>query len=224
MPAFAIFGCMILYCLLAVVNPATAAIYACSSASGTTFQDNPCSVNVSAAPQTAKKKQISKMPADINKSWLEKPTEATYTPWCDRRGCECGPYTRVFDSGMVLAVADALYIDGSWHRYDGYALELAKEQHNASKKIAIKATLDEAACNIRMSQTILRKFTSAALKELLVAKRYAEDRGYDTPEACDLEEVGPCEIYSKYELYKRMMQDIRSLKQPRDAAYTALLE
>ena len=224
MPAFPLFGCIILYCLLAVVNPATAAIYACASPSGTTFQDNPCTAKVNVAPKTEKKTQLQKMPSDIDNSWLEKPPEAVYSAWCDRRGCECGPYNRVFDAGMVLAVADALYLDGSWHRYESYALELAQEQHDASKKIAIKFNLDEAACNIRISQTILRKFTSAALKELRVSKRYAEDRGYDTPEACDLEETEPCEIYSKYELYKRMMQDIKALKQPRDSTFTARLD
>ncbi len=181
-------------------------------------------MKVSAPPKSAKKRQINKTPSGIDKSWLEKPVEATYSAWCDRRGCECGPYTRVFDAGMVLAVADALYLDGSWHRYEGYALDLAKEQHNASKKISIRASLDEAACNIRMSQTILRKYTTAALKELRVSKRYAEDRGYDTPAACDLGEVEPCEIFSMYELYKRMMQDLKALKQPRDAAFTALLD
>jgi len=164
------------------------------------------------------------MPADIDKSWLEKPDHTTYTPWCDRTGCECGPYNRVFDAGMVLAVADALYLDGSWHRYDTHALELAMQTHDASKKIEIGTALEEAACNILMSQTILRKYTGRALTELRASKREAEDRGYDTPEACGLDEPEACEIYSKYELYKRMMQDIKALKSPRDAAYTALVE
>ena len=213
-----------MYCLLVVSSPVSAAIYACKTPSGTTFQDNPCKLVAASADKTVKKKQFNKLPVDIEKSWLEKPISATYTAWCDKNGCECGPYDRVFDAGMVLAVADALYLDGSWHRYDSYSLQLVQEQHDGSKKIAINTALDEAACNILMSQTILRKYTGAALKELRASKREAEDRGYDTPEACGLEDTEACEIYSKYELYQRMMQDIKALKMPREAAYTALLE
>ncbi|MEE9335879.1 MAG: DUF4124 domain-containing protein [Granulosicoccaceae bacterium] len=224
MPASLNLACMILYCLLAASNPASAAIYACKTPNGTTFQDNPCKLVTASANGTVKKKLFIKSPVDIEKSWLEKPPGASYTAWCDRNGCECGPYDRVFDAGMVLAVADALYLDGSWHRFENYALQLAQEQHNGSKKIEIEAALTEAACNIRMSQTIIRKFTGRALKKLRTSKREAEDRGYDTPEACALEDMDACEIYSKFELYQRMMQDIKALKLPRDASYTALLD
>jgi len=224
MPALSTLSWMILYCLLAVSSPVSAAIYACKTPTGTTFQDNPCKLVTASENKTVKKKQFNKLPIDIEKSWLEKPVGATYTAWCDRNGCECGPYERVFDAGLVLAVADALYLDGSWHRHDGYSLQLAQEQHDGSKKIEIKAAMDEAACNIRMSQTILHKFTGRALKELRKSKRDAEDRGYDTPEACGLDDMDACEIYSKYELYQRMMQDIKALKLPRETDYTALLE
>ena len=224
MPAPSILGCMILYCLLAVLSPVSAAIYACKTPNGTTFQDNPCKLVVASASKSVKKTQFNKKPVDIEKSWLEKPSGATYTAWCDRNGCECGPYDRVFDAGMVLAVADALYLDGSWHRFDNHALQLAQVTHDAVKKLEINTALDEAACNILMSQTILRKYTGIALKKLRGAKREAEDRGYDTPEACGLDDVEACEIYSKYEHYKRMMQDIKALKIPRDASFTALLD
>lgn len=224
MPALSKLACTILYCLWAVSSPASAAIYACKTPTGTVFQDNPCKLIVASADKKIKKKQFNNLPSDIDASWLEKPTGATYKPWCDRNGCECGPYDRVFDAGMVLAVADALYLDGSWHRFDNYSLQLVQERHNGSKKIELKAAQDEAACNIRMSQTILRKYTGRALKELRQAKREAEDRGYDTPEVCALEDVEACEIYSMYELYQRMMQDIKALKFPRQAAYTPRLE
>ncbi len=223
MPAFPKSACVVLFCLLATSHAAVAGVYSCKTANGVTFQDSPCTLAKAPENKPKVKKSLNSQPAGIHKSWMEKPLGSRYSAWCDINGCECGPYDKAFDAGAQLAVADALYLDGSWHRYDNLNLELLAEAHDATKKFEISTALEEASCEIMMSQKVIKKFTRSTLKELKSIKIEAEARGYDTPDACDGSDFIACDYYSKVELYQRMMQDIKALKMPRDS-YASFLE
>ncbi len=218
-------ACVVVYCLWAITQPVLAGYYSCDTGNGVVFQDTPCTLTPASKSkqQTSRPQKSSRYPSAIDKSWLEKPRNTAYTAWCDTNGCECGPYQRSFDAGAALAVADALYLDGTWHRYDNYQRDLAAERHDAAKKLALTSSIEEAACDILMSQATLKKFSSRTLKELRKIRLEAEARAFDTPEACDQGDMLACDYYSKVELLKRMKQDIQALKMPRDS-FTAYLE
>lgn len=210
-------------CLLAASCSAVAGVYSCKTASGVVFQDSPCALAKAPENKPKVKNSRNRQPAGIHKSWLEKPEGSRYSAWCDINGCECGPYDKAFDAGSQLAVADALYLDGSWHRFDNLKLQLLSEAHDASKKFQISTDLEETSCEILMSQKVIKKFIRSTLKELKSIKVEAEARGYDTPDACDGSDSVACDYYSKMELYQRMLLDIKALKAPRDS-YAVFLE
>ncbi len=200
-----------------------AGVYSCKTANGVTFQDSPCTLAKAPENKPKVKQSRNRQPAGIHKTRLENPSGSRYSAWSDMNGCECGPYDKAFDAGAQLAVADALYLDGSWHRYDNLKLQLRGEAHDAAKKFEISTALEEAACEILMSQKIIKKFTRFTLKELKSVKVDAQARGYDTPDACDGGDFVACDYYSKIELYQRMLLDIKALKAPRDS-YAVFLE
>ena len=191
--------------------PVDAAIHACKQADGSvTFQDSACPVVVKKAPKVSS--VASSIPFGLDKSWFEKPEVAPDRAICTEAGCHCDMYSRTFDSGLPLAVADALYLDGSWHRLDIKMDQLSNEPGNAVTRSDLNREIDEAACNILMSQQTLRLFGTKTLRALRDQKRYAEDRGLDNPDDCDAGDDLVCKYTDTIAIYERIQADIRSLK------------
>jgi hypothetical protein len=160
------------------------------------------------------------LPFGIHESWFELPGQAEGRAFCDRRSCECGPLERKHEGTLDQAVADALYIDGSWHRYDtSYALWL-DTPNNSSNIYQRRADMIEAACTVMMSQQLLRDYADevvAALRQNVLA---AEERGFDVAEPCETGVATACEYYASVVLFRRMLDDARALQLSREAMIT----
>ncbi len=203
-----IIGCL----LLLPLSNAFSAIHSCRLADGTvTFQDSPCAVIPVKADKP--KARVAKVPLGMAKSWFDKPSVVPDRAICTKSGCHCDMYSRKFKSGLPLAIADALYLDGSWHRLDSslLMLELGENTLSATDRIDLQKERDEAACNILMSQQILRLYGKEVLRELRNKQRYAEDRGLDDPADCDAGDTLVCTHTEAIDLYSRIRADIKAL-------------
>ena len=198
---------------LSVLAPlaAQAAIHACKLADGSiTYQDNACAVTPK--PEKKKASRSAAIPFSIDKSWFEKPSVVPDRAVCTEAGCHCGMFSRKFKNGLPLAIADSLYLDGSWHRFDSTVLQLELPADNPFAKMDLKNERDEAACNILMSQKTLRLFGDDVLRELRNKKRYAEERGLDNPDDCDAGDMLACEYTDLIAIYDSIQTDIKSLR------------
>ena len=203
---------MALCCLLLIpVHSVYSAIHQCRLADGTiTFQDTACPIIPKAkAEPTEKKKTI---PFGIEKTWFDTPSVVPDRAICTKTDCHCGMFTREFKSGLSIAIADALYLDGSWHRLDSTLQQLESNTLNAIERADLRQERDEAACNVLMSQQMLRLFGSEVLRDLRTKKRYAEDRGWDDVERCDAGDDMVCEYTDLITLYQRIQADIKALR------------
>ena len=208
--------------LLLPFGASNAAIHACQTADGSTvFQDRPCDIKPAAA---APKPSSQKLPFGIHESWFEIPEQADDRAFCDRRLCECGSHVRSHEGGLYRAVADALFLDASWHRFDT-SLELWMKTPASDPAISqLRAEMIDASCSIMMSQQLLRDFarsTAAGLRKRVLS---AEDLGFDIPEPCDAGVAQACDYYDSVLLYKRLLADAKALKYARDALTTNLDE
>lgn len=121
-------------------------------------------------------------------------------------------FSRKFKDGLPLAIADALYLDGSWHRLDSTVLQLEKDDLSSIDRADLRNERDEAACNILMSQKMLRVFGPDILRDLRNKKRYAEDRGLDDPADCVSGDEVACTYTDLITLYERIQMDIKALR------------
>lgn len=208
------YGVLLSALILALMLPgqtAFAGIFSCPTTDGSvTFQDTPCVVTKK-PEQTKKKKRLARIPFGIHESWFERPQIVPDDAYCSKSGCQCDAYSRDFDSGLALAIADALYLDGSWHRLTGKLSEFNNHFGSAAEKQHLKLDVNEAACNILMSQKILKLYAEDALKDLKRDKRYAEDRGWDNYDDCLEGNTTACEYADKTALYDRIQIDIKNL-------------
>lgn len=193
-----------------------AAIHVCRAADGTTvFQDRPCARTALAL---ADDPRAPRPPAGMHPSWFEPPSGTRARARCDESGCVCDTLSRPFDNGLALALADALYIDGAWHRYElhrnaaggiaGTGTDEAREPHRE---------FVEAACDVLMSQQTLRRYTERVFGELRSRERAAEVRGFDRPTPCDDGNADACAYHHDVLLYRRMLTDLGALQLPREA-------
>ncbi|MBX2839213.1 MAG: DUF4124 domain-containing protein [Gammaproteobacteria bacterium] len=205
-----------------------AAIYSCPiEGGGTVFQDRPCedletqkptaaaAQSYSAEDSQAQSRSRTGLPENMHESWFERPSLANDHVWCDRVGCECGGLERSFRSGITQAVADALYLDGSWHRYNSMVEELDKTIKHSFKYQELRLYIDVAACDIMMSQNILKRYGRRTLTELKRAADLALQMGQDDPTLCDAGDQEACKKHDAYELYELIKPDLESLKLPR---------
>ncbi len=189
---------------------ASAAIHACKLADGTTtYQDTACIVIPKAKPKSAATKDV--IPFGIETSWFDTPPVVPDRAVCTEAGCHCGMFSRKFKSGLSLAIADALYLDGSWHRLESTLTQLDLPDNNDMERADLRNARDESACNILMSQKILRLFGKQVLRDMRNEKRYAEDYGLDDPADCDAGDMRACEYTDLITTYKRILSDIKSL-------------
>jgi len=205
---------LLVCCLTLIpVHSVTSAIHACRLADGTvTYQDTECAVipQAEAKPQ----KKTAQIPFGIDSTWFDAPSVVPDRAICTKNGCHCGMFSRKFKGGLPLAIADALYVDGSWHRLESTVMQLDLGQDTLSSidKRDLRIERDEAACNILMSQKTLRLFGPDVLSELRDKKRYAEDRGLDDTEKCDAGDDLVCNYTESITLYQRINSDIKALR------------
>jgi hypothetical protein len=204
-----------------VAVPAHAAIYACpAEGGGKIFQDRPCdetnpiekTKNNTSSPTANDKRARPDLPEDMHESWFDRPPLATNHVWCDRSGCECGPLERTFAGGITQAVMDALYLDGGWHRYNTMTVKLKDTVKNSFEYQQLRVDIDVAACDIMMSQNILKRYGDRKLQQIRQAAVVAEQMGYADPTLCDAGQLEACRQLEAYELFELIRADLSALK------------
>lgn len=200
-----------------------AAINACRSDDGTVvFQDQPCAQTNTTRHTTTRVDRDERPPAGMHESWFERPEAATSEASCDRLGCRCGALARSFDGGLELAVADALYLDGAWHRHETEVAALTNASSSASDAAIQQARPDIAACEVMMAQATLRKHMRTVITRLHRQAREAEERGFDDPAECNAGDPVACEYLDAMALYQRMQGDVKALQLSRHLELDAL--
>ena len=152
------------------------------------------------------------IPFGIEKTWFDTPAVVPDRAICTDSGCHCGMFSRKFKNGLPLAIADALYLDGSWHRLDSSIMQLEVDNLSSMAQADLRKARDEAACNILMSQQVLRSYGDDVLRELRDKKRYAEDRGLDDPAECDAGDTLVCSYTDLITIYERIQLDIKAMR------------
>lgn len=206
--------CSLSLLLLGVPNGVQATIYSCATSNGgVVFQDLPCPLTSRRDRPAPKKHQH---PFQIHASWFEVPGQAEGRAYCDRRRCECGDMQRTLDRSLEQTVADALYMDGGWHRYEtSYQLWLDAPASSASTH-DLREQMVDAACNVMISQQILRKYADEVRARLHQKVLVAEERGFDQPEPCEADIKEACNYLNAVELYRRILSDAGALRSQRD--------
>ena len=199
---------------LAPGTPAGAAIYVCATpGGGKQFQDRPCAR--ARAPSAATPTARGRTPVGLHESWFVRPPGSDVVARCDDGGCRCDALDRPFDGGLALAVADALYVDGAWHRFETALAERAANAPDGPPPATLDRLVDEAACDVLISQRILRTHASAVLAELRRRARETEERGFDDGIACAAGDTIACEAEDALALYRRMVADLVALRAAR---------
>jgi|GEM_PF-1098594 len=219
---------MCLLCAVVIPESAEAAVYRCATVSGDTqFQDTPCSIDKpNVDPRRAAKSGAAgsaagrPLPAGIHSSWFSPPPGIAYEALCDEQGCECGSVERSFDNGLQIAVGDALYLDGSWHRFDTAVSHLMTATRGGDRAgvLQYQAEIEDTACEILMSQQILMQFAEKELVQLRRDAQIAEDLGRDSESSCDGFSEAACSQYQQWLAYQTMLADARSLSVSREHA------
>ena len=198
---------------MAQTSSTEAAIFACQSDNTVVFQDRPCPLEKVAA-KTQLKTNVS-YPLDIHESWFKTPEHAADRAFCDKHGCECGNLVRQHSGSLELAVADALYLDGSWHRYESSYRRWSETPASSQQIHAHRVQMMEASCEIMMAQTLLQNFSREVLLRLKKRLRDAEERGFDIEEPCVQGIDMACELYSSVKIYRQLTRDATALKNAR---------
>ncbi|MFK8083094.1 MAG: hypothetical protein AB8B97_22665 [Granulosicoccus sp.] len=198
--------------ILCCWNVSEAAIFSCQSGDTTIFQDRPCPQK---DPIKTTKAPEQKFPLSIHESWFDIPERAEERAFCDRRGCECGRLEKIHQGSLAQSVADALYLDGSWHRYETSYQAWVEAPSSSSTSVALHQQMLEASCEIMMSQTLLHTYAATVMRVLQKRTRIAEERGFDIKQPC-LEEVAEaCAYYDSVQLLSRLRSDAFSLRRVR---------
>ena len=211
---------LMLLALIMWVLPAHAGIHACPTpGGGTVFQDRPCSDDTK--PLTINEPETrSELPLfGLHDSWFERPIHASDRAFCDKRGCECGQLEDKFESGLAQAVADALYIDGNWHRYETGVDSWLNSKTTAAETYVLQLEVQDAACEIMMAQETIRMFANDVLRVLQRRADQAMASGNDKPSACNGYSEKACASYANFELFRRMVIDLQALELERVSYY-----
>lgn len=191
---------------------ATAGVFACQSNDRLVYQDRPC-------PQNKAKKVITDpsnhTPLGIHESWFDVPEQAFERAYCDRRGCECGDTVKKHQGSLIDAVADALYLDGSWHRYESNHASWLEAPSNSSEYFELQDQMLEAACDVMMSQSLLLSFAKDVLAQLNKRVARAEELGFDDELPCQQEIAEACSYFASVQLFARFQKDAIALHRDR---------
>ena len=192
-----------------------AGIFACPAGDGSkVFQDRPCEQQIRSIENLVRR--TSRLPADMHESWFVKPEQATYQAYCDKKGCECGDIMQTFDGGLAQAVSDALYIDGNWLRYEESVVKWQSARHQTARAWVLQRDMDEAACEVQMSQRTLTEYTGKVMTSLKRKVQRAEELGYTNASACDGSSPQACSYFEAIGLHQRLAVDIKALRTGRN--------
>jgi len=197
---------------LAYCSVSYATIFSCQSGDNIIFQDRPCPMKKLTSTAEA---TVNRFPLAIHESWFDLPEQAEDRAFCDKRGCLCGRLEKSHQGSLVQAVADALYLDGSWHRYETSYQAWLEASPSSSQEFALRAQMLEASCEIMMSQALLRNFADDVMNTLQTRARIAEERGFDVKEPCFQEIPEACAYYDSSQLLARVRTDAFSLRRIR---------
>ncbi len=178
------------------------------------FQDRPCPIDTDQRNESVRQ-QAPDFPLSIHASWFEIPAQAEERAFCDRNACECGKLEKRHKGALAQAVADALYMDGSWHRYESSVDAWLQAPASSAKTFDLREQMIETTCNIMMAQTILRTYASDVVNGLKQRKRTAEERGFDVEGPCIQGIPDACEYLASIELYERLKTDATALQRKR---------
>lgn len=203
-----------LFCVVSFSHEVHAGVYACAKAGGgTVFQDNPCPVVKS--PELPSKPKATNFPLGIHNSWFDKPKHAPDIAFCSKRSCDCGPFVRRNKAGMTQAIADALYLDGSWHRLENALLALQKVQLEQRNDYDAHYEVQEASCNILMSQKLLLKYANATVSKLSNSRKQVENNQEAIIKLCDNGNKAACQLLDEKYLHQQITADAEALKRNR---------
>ena len=201
------------FLLLGLTDGVHATIYSCSTDdTGIVFQDVPCPM---APGKNEPAPTKNRLPLEIHESWFELPGQAEGRAYCDRRRCECGDMQRKLDGLLDQAVADALYMDGGWHRYETSFQLWIDSPASAVSTPGLWDQMILDACNIMISQLLLRKYADEVRARLRQKVLVAEERGFDQPEPCQFGINEACSYLDAVQLYRRLLDDARALRTSR---------
>jgi len=204
--------------LMVSAGVSEARIYACRANDGSMqFQDQRCP---SIDQNTTASKETRQLPLGIHESWFDFPEHAEGRVFCDSRGCECGTLQRRHEDSVVQAVADALYLDGAWHRYQTRHQAWLDTPTRSEHHYERRADMLEAACLVMMSQQLLRDYADGVMAELRRRVLDAEERGFDRSSPCDAAVDQACEYYDSVMMYKQLVEDARALQRQRESMFT----
>ena len=190
------------------------AIFACTSGNSTVYQDVPCQIRQ--APDTTVQSKP-EYPLGMDASWFELPGQATERAFCDRRGCECGLIERKHQSSIALTIADAFYIDGSWHRYQSSYDKWLASPASSTESYEYREEMLNASCHIMMSQVLLKKYADDVMSKLKEQVKIARQRGFDSKQPCEQSIADACDYFKSTQLYARLQSDAAALRMPRDS-------
>lgn len=117
---------------------------------------------------------------------------------------------------MASAVADALFLEASWHRYVQSVVKSETETLKGRARMEQEIEIAESACDLQMSQMTLKNYGELGLKQLETAAARADARGHVNVEQCDGTDSAVCDDVDAYQLHQRVLQDLQTLKLPRD--------
>lgn len=210
-----------LFCLWVAftLGNADAAIYACPTANGdVAYQDRPCekkSDNKTSTPSAESSVNDSEYPLGMHPSWFAAPAHAPQPAYCDRLGCDCASLTRNFRAGLVAAVADALFLEASWHRYAESVIRIESDPPKGFAYLELQAEISDSACEVQMSQITLKNYAGNAVERMKLNASNAELRGNTQFEQCDGTNAQVCADVDAYSLYERVQMDLDTLRTPR---------
>lgn len=190
-----------------------AGIHTCKEPTGELiFQDRPCPENPQRSSEIKKTRYL---PLGIHESWFAIPDQAADRAFCDSKGCECGDIVQRYAGSLERAVADSMYLDGAWHRYEESYNRWLDASGDATEISISQQQMMDASCHVMMAQELLRKHGEAIATSLKSAKRFAEERGFDVDAPCKEGIPDACLYLDRLNLYKRLIKDAKALKNPR---------
>ena len=212
------FTMLILATLLALgsLSSASAQIFICQTDAGKVFQDQACKEET-APTQTSSSLPAAQHATGIDESWLEAPSKSNDSAFCNRRICECGNIRTDHTHNLPQALSDALYLDVTWHRYQRRHKQWNDAPAYTSPSFEAEELVIEAACEVMISQVLIRKYFSTVVRTLSQRALAAEEYGFDEEQPCLQGVADACDYYESVVLLQRIQEDAASLRHPRSS-------
>lgn len=163
------------------------------------------------------------IPAGMDPSWFIRPPATTSQARCTNETCECNAQSYSYGGDKARAVAQALYIDGNWHRYQLLVNGSTGEPPGnvdtaigtAAGSAVHAAKIARAACEVMVAQYILIHETEAVLRELRNRLAIGRARGFDQDGQCIQGDEAACTYQDDLRRYRMLQTDIGALRLPR---------